>query len=224
VTEGQPASLTVELVKAVDGTVVKSWTPAPAAPGATQSVSWSGTLGSAAAAPGRYSFRLTAASASGAVARSSQGAGTERDAFDLYDNVFPIRGAHAYGGGAGRFGAGRSGHTHQGQDVFAKCGTPLVAARGGTIKYAGYQGLAGNYVVIDGANAGEDYAYMHLAQPSPFRTGDRVYTGQAIGVVGDTGDAQGCHLHFELWSAPGWYEGGHPFDPLASLEAWDGWS
>jgi murein DD-endopeptidase MepM/ murein hydrolase activator NlpD len=224
VSDGQPASLTVELVKASDGMVAKSWTPAPAAVGTVQSVSWSGTLGSAAAAPGRYAFRLTAASATGAVARSSQGTDISRDAFDLYDNVFPIRGRHEYGGGAGRFGAGRAGHTHQGQDVFAKCGTRLVAARGGTVKYAGFQGLAGNYIVIDGANADEDYVYMHMAQPSPFRTGDRVYTGQEIGVVGDTGDAVGCHLHFELWSAPGWYDGGHPFDPLSTLQAWDGWS
>jgi murein DD-endopeptidase MepM/ murein hydrolase activator NlpD len=224
VSDGQPASLTVELVTSTDGSVVKSWTPAPAPPGTVQSVSWSGTIGRAAAAPGRYAFRLTAASTTGAIARSSQGTDVSRDAFDLYDNVFPIRGRHAYGGGAGRFGAGRAGHTHQGQDVFARCGTTLVAARGGTVKYAGFQALAGNYVVIDGAAADEDYAYMHMAQPSPFRTGDRVYTGQAIGVVGDTGDAQGCHLHFELWGAPGWYDGGHPFDPLPALQAWDGWS
>ena len=34
---------------------------------------------------------------------------------------------------AGRFGAARRGHVHQGQDVFARCGTPLVAARGGKV-------------------------------------------------------------------------------------------
>ena len=44
---------------------------------------------------------------------------------------------------------------------------------------------------------------MHLAEPSPFQPGDRVYTGQRIGAVGDTGNARGCHLHFELWGAPG---------------------
>ena len=220
----ESATVTVELVKALDGTVVKSWAPEPAAPGTVASVSWSGALGKAAAPPGRYSFRLTAAAPNGVVARSAQGPAGARDAFDLYDNVFPIRGRHAYGGSAGRFGAGRGGRSHQGQDVFANCGTRLVAARGGTIKYAGYQGLAGNYVVIDGSGTGEDYAYMHMAQPSPFRTGDRVYTGQTIGLVGDTGDAQGCHLHFELWSAPGWYSGGRPHDPLSSLQTWDGWS
>jgi murein DD-endopeptidase MepM/ murein hydrolase activator NlpD len=42
--------------------------------------------------------------------------------------------------------------------------------------------------------------------------------------VGDSGNAQGCHLHFELWGAPGWYDGGDPFDPLPALQAWDSWS
>jgi hypothetical protein len=135
--------------------------------------------------------------------------------------IFPVRGKHGFGGAGARFGAGRSGHTHQGQDVIAACGTPLVAAMPGTVRAAKYQSTAGNYVVIDGSAPDQDYAYMHLKAPSPLRRGDRVAAGAPIGVVGDTGNAQGCHLHFELWSAPGWYVGGKPFDPLPQLQAWD---
>jgi murein DD-endopeptidase MepM/ murein hydrolase activator NlpD len=139
-------------------------------------------------------------------------------------HVFPIQGKHDFGGAGARFGSGRAGHTHQGHDVFAACGTPLVAARGGTVQAKKYHSAAGNYLVIDGDGTGVDYAYMHLAEPSPFEAGDEVVTGQRIGSVGDTGDAVGCHLHFEMWTAPGWYEGGRPFDPLRALKAWDAWS
>ncbi len=158
-------------------------------------------------------------------AHAPRPATSERDSFDLYDNIFPIRGSHDYGGGAGRFGAGRAGHSHQGQDVFAKCGTPLVAARGGKIKFKQYHAAAGNYVVIDGGGHARSTTST-CTSPSPPRSGpgDRVYTGQRIGAVGDTGNADGCHLHFELWNPPGWYDGGRPFDPLPSLKAWDGWS
>jgi murein DD-endopeptidase MepM/ murein hydrolase activator NlpD len=62
---------------------------------------------------------------------------------------------------------------------------------------------------------------MHLRDPALVDQGDRVHTGQPIGYVGDTGDAIACHLHLEMWSAPGWYSGGHPFDPLPSLLDWD---
>ena len=62
---------------------------------------------------------------------------------------------------------------------------------------------------------------MHLSERPLFRTGQTVETGEQIGTVGETGNAQGCHLHFELWTAPGWYEGGSAFDPLPSLRAWD---
>jgi murein DD-endopeptidase MepM/ murein hydrolase activator NlpD len=215
---------TVELVRASDGLAVKSWTAAPVPSGEVQSVSWDGRLGRSAAKPGRYSFRLSAASAAGTQVRSAQVGELERDAFDLYDNMFPVRGRHDFGGAGADFGSGRAGHSHQGHDVFADCGTPLVAARGGTVKFKQYHAAAGNYMVIDAAGTDVDYAYMHLAEPTPFRAGDRVFTGQRIGAVGDTGNARGCHLHFELWRAPGWYDGGRPFDPLPSLQAWDAWS
>jgi murein DD-endopeptidase MepM/ murein hydrolase activator NlpD len=218
------SALKVELVSAGDGVVVKTWTPQEVPPDQVQSISWDGRLGRAAARPGRYSFRLTAASADGAEARSSQSGDVGRDSFDLYDNLFPVRGRHDYGGLGAHFGAGRAGHSHQGQDVMAKCGTRMVAARGGRIKFKQYHAAAGHYIVIDGDGTDLDYVYMHLDQPSPFGEGDRVYTGQTIGAVGDSGNARGCHLHFELWGAPGWYDGGKPFDPFPSLQAWDSWS
>ena len=218
------AALKVELVSATDGTVVKTWTPQDVPADQVQSISWNGRLGKASARPGRYSFRLTAASADGSEARSSQSGDVQRDAFDLYDHIFPIRGPHNFGNSGARFGAGRAGHIHQGQDTFAKCGTRMVAARGGRVKFKQYHAAAGHYIVIDGDGTDVDYVYMHLDQPSPFAVGDRVYTGQTIGAVGDSGNADGCHLHFEMWSAPGWYDGGKPFDPLPSLQAWDSWS
>ncbi|MEA2330418.1 MAG: hypothetical protein QOH58_556 [Thermoleophilaceae bacterium] len=224
VTGALAAAPTVELVRASDGVAVKRWATVPVPSGEIQTISWDGRIGRVAAKPGRYSFRLTAATAAGAEVRSAQAGEVERDAFDLYDNIFPVRGRHDYGGAGADFGSGRAGHSHQGHDVFAKCGTPLVAARGGSVKFKQYHAAAGNYVVIDAAGTDVDYAYMHLAEPTPFRTGDKVYTGQRIGAVGDSGNARGCHLHFELWDTPGWYDGGKPFDPLASLQAWDGWS
>ena len=65
---------------------------------------------------------------------------------------------------------------------------------------------------------------MHMAGPSAFVKDDTVYTGQQIGIVGDTGDATACHLHFEVWTPPGWYTGGHTIDPLPLLQAWDSFS
>jgi murein DD-endopeptidase MepM/ murein hydrolase activator NlpD len=223
VNAGAAVPVRVELVNGRDGTVLKTWSPGAAQPGQVQSVSWDGRMPGGAAAPGRYSFRLIAET-NGVVARSAQAPDLQRDAFDLFDHVFPIPAAHNYGGAGARFGSGRGGRSHQGHDVFAKCGAPLVAARGGKVQFTGYHRAAGNYLVIDGDGTDVDYAYMHLAQPTPFREGDRVYTGQRLGSVGDTGNAHGCHLHFEMWNAPGWYEGGRAMDPLPSLQAWDGWS
>ena len=216
-----PVNVQVNLLRSRDGAVVKTWTPPPAQPGAVNTIAWSGLTGGKPPAEGRYAFKLEARGAEGRIARNARTQDAERDAFDFYGHIFPVRGKHDYGSSGARFGSGRSGHSHQGHDVFAACGKRLVAARGGVVKFKRYHSSAGYYMVIDGEKTGVDYAYMHMRRPSPFNEGDRVYTGQQIGEVGETGNARGCHLHFEMWSAPGWYDGGSPFDPLPHLRAWD---
>jgi murein DD-endopeptidase MepM/ murein hydrolase activator NlpD len=213
---------TVNLVRLTDGGVMRTWT-VPAPDGQIVSVDWDGLVNGQPQGDGRYAFRLSVRAPGENTAVGSD-ADPNRDAFDMYGYIFPIRGKHDYGMSAGRFGNNRGSHRHQGQDVFARCGTRLVAARGGVVRFSGFQGAAGNYVVIDTDFSGVDMAYMHLQTPSPFRTGDRVYTGQTIGQVGQTGRATGCHLHFEEWDAPGWYKGGRPFDPLPDMLAWDAFS
>ena len=220
-----PASLSVELVRASDGAAVKSWTPAPAVPGrgAERVLGRAHRLQRGQAGP----LLVPAHRGQRERRRGAQRADGQRRARrlrPLRPHVPGPRRATTTAAPDADFGSGRAGHSHQGHDVFAECGTPMVAARGGKVKFKQYHAAAGNYVVIDGAASDVDYVYMHLAEPSPFAPGDRVYTGQRIGAVGETGNARGCHLHFELWGAPGWYDGGKPFDPLPSLQAWDSWS
>src|SRR4051794_19018116 len=214
-------TVTVDLVRQPDGLQIAHWAPVDVGAGSETVVSWDGLAGGRVPRAGRYAFRVFATVA-GQTAQAAQADGPDATtAFSFAPDVFPILGPHQFGAGAGRFGAGRSGYSHQGQDTFADCGTPLVAARGGRVKFAGSQSRAGNYIVIDADKTGRDYAYMHLRDPALFHTGDHVATGQLIGYVGKTGDATACHLHFELWTAPGWYSGGHPIDPLPSPQAWD---
>jgi hypothetical protein len=217
-----PVNVQVDLVHPADGAVVRTWTPPPVTPGTVNTIVWDGLdAAGKPVAEGRYAFRLAASDSAGLTAKSAQADNSERDAFDLYGHIFPVRGRHDFGEAGARFGAGRDGHSHQGHDVMAKCGTKLVAARGGVIKHKQYHSAAGHYLVIDGENTDVDYAYMHMIAPSAFNKGDRVYTGQEIGRVGQTGRASACHLHFEMWTGPGWYDGGEPFDPLPFLQAWD---
>jgi murein DD-endopeptidase MepM/ murein hydrolase activator NlpD len=131
---------------------------------------------------------------------------------------FPVRGPHTYGDG---LGAGRG---HQGVDIFAQCGTPLVVAKTGVVKANAFQSSAGNYVVIDAAGVKQDHMYAHLTKPSPLKKGMQVSTGQALGKVGQTGNASGCHLHFEIWGGKGWYTGGTPIDPVPIVKYWDSFS
>ncbi len=132
--------------------------------------------------------------------------------------IFPVAGPHTIGQG---FGAARRGHTHQGQDIMAACGTPEVAVSRAKVKWVSFQKLAGNYVVIRNKKLHQDYMYAHLAARAPLRKGQIVQPGQQVGVVGQTGDATACHLHFELWLGK-WYRGGHPVNPLPYLQTYQG--
>ena len=220
VRDGAALGVAVDLVRVPDGAPVAHWPAATVAPGVEQVVTWDGLAGGRVPRAGAYEFRIFTAGP-GVVASSAQSGGPDATApFAFTPEVFPIAGVYQIAAGAGRFGAARAGYSHQGQDLPAACGTPLVAVRAGTVKFRAFQARAGNYVVIDGDKTGWDYVYMHLRDPSPFDKGAHVATGQPIGVVGDTGDAEGCHLHFELWSSPGWYTGGHAVDPLPSLSRW----
>jgi murein DD-endopeptidase MepM/ murein hydrolase activator NlpD len=207
------------------GEIVRTFYREDIAPNVPTAIRWDGTTAEGKPARnGHYSFRIGPQVATAPAARRASASTVLSLSFTFYGYAFPILGPHEFGISAGRFGAGRFGHTHQGQDVMAACGTPLVAARGGTVQYSGYQYAAGNYLVIDGKGSSNDFMYAHLAEPSPLQTGDTVRTGQSIGIVGETGDATACHLHFEIWAAPGWYEGGAPFDPLPELQKWDTYS
>ena len=139
----------------------------------------------------------------------------------FYKHRFPLVGRFGFGGSEARFGAQRDGHLHQGQDITAPLGTPIVAPRGGIVTNVDYQASsAGYYVVVAVSGENRSYAFMHLrAGTTRVVVGQVIRTGARIGDVGQTGDATGPHLHFEIWDG-GW-QAGRPIDPLPSLKRWD---
>ena len=200
-------------------------------------------------APGRYRVRLLALGARGE--HAVQGAGVARirvvaapkprvpapeptpsvtpplivaPSPTVNGGVFPVQGFHTYGGDDARFGAGRVGHIHEGQDVTAARGTPVVAPVAGTVLFTDYQAhAAGEYVVLH-ADDGRDMFFAHCVRRSTVVTpNQRVGPGGRLCDVGATGDSSGPHLHFEIWP-DGWRQIKHtrPIDPLAQLRAWDG--
>jgi murein DD-endopeptidase MepM/ murein hydrolase activator NlpD len=134
--------------------------------------------------------------------------------------VFPVAGPHTYGDG---IGAPRNGHTHQGQDVLAAEGTPVVAPLAGTILYRDYQAHSAGFYLVEHAVDGRDFFFAHCQKDTfTVPAGAAVSAGQQLCRVGHTGDARGPHLHFEIWVG-GWrVDAGSAFiDPLPDLRAWD---
>lgn len=159
---------------------------------------------------GKFYFRVSEAGGQ----RLKRGGANGDRRFKLFPAIFPVDGGHQYWDG---FGAGRG---HQGQDVGANCGTPLRAAEPGKVTTKAYGGGGyGYYVVIDVKGKNLDELYAHLKDKATVRQGERVQTGERIGKVGATGNATGCHLHFE------YRPNGSP-SPKATkkLRAWDKYS
>jgi murein DD-endopeptidase MepM/ murein hydrolase activator NlpD len=107
----------------------------------------------------------------------------------------------------------RWGREHQGVDLAAPNGAPIVAAGAGVVVRAGEEGGYGNAVLID---HGDGYLthYGHMSAIT-VTVGQRVTPGQPIGVEGSTGHSTGPHLHFEVHQ--GFYQ--NPVEPTLWLHA-----
>ncbi|MBN1882967.1 MAG: peptidoglycan DD-metalloendopeptidase family protein [Deltaproteobacteria bacterium] len=90
----------------------------------------------------------------------------------------------------------RWGRMHRGMDISGKSGTPVLAARDGTVTFAGVKGGYGNIVILSHQD-GYETRYAHLSSIKA-SVGDTVKTGDVIGLMGSTGRSTGPHLHFEI--------------------------
>ncbi len=131
------------------------------------------------------------------------------------DYVFPVAGPVRFGDDW--LAARPGGRSHQGIDIFAAAGTPIVAVADGSLYNVGYNGLGGWRLWLrDGA--GTTFYFAHLTAFAPAaREGASVAKGTVVGYVGTSGDAQGSspHLHFEIH--PG---GGGPVPPYPIVSGW----
>jgi murein DD-endopeptidase MepM/ murein hydrolase activator NlpD len=128
--------------------------------------------------------------------------------------VFPAGGPARIGG---PFGAYRAQGAHQGNDLFADFGTPVVAVADGVVENVGSLPISGNRLWVY-ADGGDQFFYAHLASFAPAAVNDRhVEAGTVLGYMGNTGDAEPTppHLHFEIHP-----DGGKAVDPEPFLVAW----
>lgn len=112
------------------------------------------------------------------------------------------------------FGDPRGGgtRTHEGLDMHAPLGTPIVTPTDAVVLRTGNGPSSGRYVYT--ANPGnETFVYMHLSDIADIDSGDVIDAGELIGYVGDTGNANGVsHLHFEVRDDDG------PTDPFDRID------
>ncbi|MGX7024739.1 murein hydrolase activator EnvC family protein [Vagococcus hydrophili] len=91
---------------------------------------------------------------------------------------------------------GASGDFHDGIDMAAPAGTPIMASKGGKVVESSFHWSAGNHVIIQHDDGNYTY-YMHMNAPGA-SVGKTVSAGEVIGGVGTTGNSTGNHLHFGI--------------------------
>ena len=112
--------------------------------------------------------------------------------------VFPIYGPASYGDTFGAPRANVSGGWHHGEDIFSPLATPLLAVADGTLFSVGWNDIGGWRLWLRD-RLGNEFYYAHLSAYSPLAVnGGQVRAGDVLGFMGETGDASGVHLHFEI--------------------------
>ena len=104
---------------------------------------------------------------------------------------------------------------HYALDIAADYGSTVRAAGAGTVIFAGWKSNGGGYQVWIAHGSGLYTTYNHMSAISVGR-GQHVGRGQSVGRVGQSGNATGPHLHFEVWRGPVW-DGGQRVNPLGYL-------
>ncbi len=113
----------------------------------------------------------------------------------------------------GRQSPGGIGSTnHKGVDIGTPMGTPILAAKNGTVTWSSWKGGYGECIIINHGK-GNSTLYGHLSGYN-VKTGDTVTQGQVIGYSGSTGNSTGPHLHFGIMENNTWV------DPLNYLTGW----
>ncbi|MEX2542162.1 MAG: M23 family metallopeptidase [Trueperaceae bacterium] len=110
------------------------------------------------------------------------------------------------------------GRLHEGQDIFAAAGTPVMAAAAGYVYRIGPNPRGGNVVVVVAAGGRRHY-YAHLQAFGDIREGQAVHAETVLGYVGVTGNAAGTppHLHFGVYEGPADACDWNAIDPLPML-------
>lgn len=129
----------------------------------------------------------------------------------------PVDGAVDYGEAEAGFGNER-GRPHEGQDIFAPTGTPVVSPTATEVLETGSDGGRGNWAALYDRAGDRTFVYFHLESPAEVGAGQRLAPGDAVGRVGCTGSCYGPHLHFEIRDGADPY--GTPHDPLPELQRW----
>ena len=109
-----------------------------------------------------------------------------------------------------------AGRGHEGVDLFAPAGTPLLAVDDAIVVATGSDGGRGNYVSIYDRERNRTYNYLHMLAPALVTPGEQVETGEKLGELGCTGSCWGNHLHFELRVGRG--ANGPVLDPVPLVE------